>query len=51
MHLHGYDIERPIKSRTTPVQIAFIARLTGVFDVEVHLTETRGLRIGLLTVR
>src|SRR5690349_7380037 len=32
VHLHGYDIERPIKSKTLPVRIAFIARVTGVFE-------------------
>jgi hypothetical protein len=25
--------------------------VTGVFEIELHLTETRGLRIGLLTVK
>ncbi len=51
VHLHGYDIEKPIKSRTAYVRIAFIAKVTGVFEIELHLTETRGLRIGLLTVK
>ncbi len=51
VHLHGYAIEKPIKSRTAYVRIAFIAKLTGVFEIELHLTETRGLRIGLLTVK
>jgi hypothetical protein len=51
VHLHGYDIERPIRSRTVPVRLAFVARLTGVFEIELHLTETRGLRIALLTVK
>jgi hypothetical protein len=50
VHLHGYGLEKPIKSRTVPVRIVFVARVTGVFEIEVHLTETRGLRIGLLTV-
>jgi hypothetical protein len=51
VHLHGYDFERTIRSRTTPARIAFVARVTGVFEIELHLTETRGLRIGLLTVK
>jgi hypothetical protein len=51
VHLHGYDIERPIKSKTVPVRIAFVARVAGVFEIELHLTESRGLRIGLLTVK
>jgi hypothetical protein len=51
VHLHGYDIEKPIQSKAVPVRIAFVARVTGVFEIELHLTETRGLRIGLLTVK
>jgi hypothetical protein len=51
VHLHGYDIEKSIKSKTTPVRIAFKAKVTGVFEIELHLTESRGLRIGLLTVK
>jgi hypothetical protein len=51
VHLHGYDIEKPIRSRTVPVRIAFVARVTGVFEIELHLTESRGLRIALLTVK
>jgi hypothetical protein len=51
VHLHGYNLERTIRSRTAFVRFAFIARLTGVFEIELHLTQTRGLRIGLLTVR
>jgi hypothetical protein len=51
VHLHGYDIEKPIKSRTAFVRIAFTAKVTGVFEIELHITETRGLRIGLLTVK
>ncbi len=50
VHLHGYDIEKPIKSAKTFVKIAFVAKVPGVFEIELHLTETRGLRIGLLTV-
>jgi hypothetical protein len=51
VHLHGYDIEKPIRSKTTPVRIPFVARVTGVFEIELHLTESRGLRIALLTVK
>jgi hypothetical protein len=51
VHLHGYDIERPVRSKTIPVRIAFVARLRGVFEIELHLTETRELSIGTLTVR
>jgi hypothetical protein len=51
VHLHGYDLEKPIRSRTAYVRIAFIAKVAGVFEIELHLTETRGLRIGLLTVK
>jgi hypothetical protein len=51
VHLHGYALERPIRSRTAFVRIAFIAKVAGVFEIELHLTETRGLRIGLLTVK
>jgi hypothetical protein len=51
VHLHGYDLEKPIKSRTTAVRMAFVARVARVFEIELHLTESRGLRIGLLTVK
>ncbi len=51
VHLHGYDIEKPIKSRKAFVRIPFVAKVTGVFEIELHLTETRGLRIALLTVK
>ena len=51
VHLHGYNIEKQIRLRTAFVRIAFIAKVTGVFEIELHLTETRGLRIGLLTVK
>jgi hypothetical protein len=51
VHIHGYDIDRPIRSPTTPVRMAFVARVAGVFEIELHLTESRGLRIGLLTVK
>ncbi len=51
VHLHGYDIEKPVKSKTAFLRIAFTAKVAGVFEIELHLTETRGLRIGLLTVK
>jgi hypothetical protein len=51
VHLHGYDIEKPIKSKSAWVVIPFTAKVSGVFEIELHLTETRGLRIGLLTVK
>jgi hypothetical protein len=51
VHLHGYDIEKPIRSRTVPVRMAFVARQAGQFEVEVHITESFGIRIALLTVK
>jgi hypothetical protein len=51
VHLHGYNIEKPIRSKTIPVRIAFVAKVTGVFEIELHLPGGRGLRIGLLTVK
>ena len=51
VHLHGYDIEKPIRSRTTYVLMPFVARIAGVFEIEVHITESLGIRIGLLTVK
>lgn len=51
VHLHGYDIEKPIRSKTAWVVIPFTAKVAGVFEVELHLTETRGFRIGLVTVK
>jgi hypothetical protein len=51
VHLHGYDLEKPIRSRTTPVRIPFVARVAGVFEIELHVTESQELRIGTLTVR
>ena len=51
VHLHGYDIEKPIRSKTVPVRLPFVAKVSGVFEIELHLTETRGLRIALLTVK
>jgi len=51
VHLHGYDLEKPIRSKTAWVVIPFTAKVAGVFEIELHLTEARGLRIGLLTVK
>jgi hypothetical protein len=51
VHLHGYDIEKPIRSARVPVRMPFVAKVTGVFEIELHLTESRGLRIALLTVK
>jgi hypothetical protein len=51
VHLHGYDIERSVRSKTLPVRIAFVARLKGVFEIELHVTSSQELKIGQLTVR
>lgn len=51
VHLHGYDIEKPIRSRIVPVRMAFVASQAGQFEVEVHITESLGIRIALLTVK
>jgi hypothetical protein len=51
VHLHGYDIEKPIRSKTIPVRLPFVARQAGQFEVEVHITESLGIRIALLTVK
>jgi hypothetical protein len=51
VHLHGYNIEKPIRSKTTPVRMPFVAKVAGVFEIELHLPGGRGLRIGLLTVK
>src|SRR5919201_15636 len=45
VHLHGYNLEKPIRSKTIPVRIAFIAKVAGVFEIELHLPGGRGLRI------
>ncbi len=47
VHLHGYDLSRLVKPGT-PARIAFSARLTGRFEVEL---ERRGLRIAEFEVR
>ena len=41
----------PGRSKTVPVRLPFVAKVSGVFEIELHLTETRGLRIALLTVK
>jgi hypothetical protein len=51
VHLHGYDIEKKIVSKTHPVRMPFVAKVTGQFEIELHLTESLGLRIALLTVK
>jgi ABC-type glycerol-3-phosphate transport system substrate-binding protein len=35
VHLHGYDIEKPV-TPGTPVRIPFTAKLPGRFQVELH---------------
>ncbi len=35
VHLHGYDIERPV-TPGTPVRIPFTANLPGRFELELH---------------
>ncbi len=37
VHVHGYDIEQPVKAGTT-TDIAFTADLQGTFEVETHAT-------------
>src|SRR5690349_23244825 len=46
VHVHGYDIERPVKANGT-ITLSFKASINGVFDIEVHSTDTQ---IGQLTV-
>jgi pullulanase/glycogen debranching enzyme len=46
VHVHGYNIERPVKPNQT-LTIAFKATINGIFDIEVHSTDTQ---IGQLTV-
>jgi hypothetical protein len=46
VHVHGYNIERPVKADQT-LTIAFKATINGVFDIEVHSTDSQ---IGQLTV-
>jgi hypothetical protein len=46
VHVHGYNIERELKPNQTTT-IAFKATINGIFDIEVHSTDTQ---IGQLTV-
>ena len=45
MHLHGYDIAEDDRSKAAPVRMPFVAKVAGVFEIELHLTESRGSRI------
>ncbi|HZR92632.1 MAG TPA: hypothetical protein VFA44_09560 [Gaiellaceae bacterium] len=51
VHLHGYDIERAIRNARTYARMAFVARVRGVFEIELHLGGSRDLQIGQLTVK
>ena len=51
VHLHGYDIERPVRSKTVPVRIPFLAKVKGVFEIELHVTESQEIKIGQVTVK
>jgi uncharacterized cupredoxin-like copper-binding protein len=46
VHVHGYDIERELEPGKTTT-IAFKATINGVFDIEIHSTDSQ---IGQLTV-
>ena len=46
VHVHGYNIERELKPNQTTT-IAFKATINGIFDIEVHSTDSQ---IGQLTV-
>lgn len=46
VHLHGYDIERPV-GPGKPAQLRFVAEATGRFDLEL---EESGVQIGDLSV-
>jgi len=50
VHLHGYDLEQPVR-KTAPARIVFVAKVRGVFEIELHVTESQELKIGQLTVR
>jgi heme/copper-type cytochrome/quinol oxidase subunit 2 len=39
VHVHGYDLQRELVPGT-PAELAFDATLPGVFEVELHETET-----------
>ena len=51
VHLHGYDIEKPVRSKTVAVRLPFIAKIKGVFEIELHITESQEIKIGQLTVK
>jgi hypothetical protein len=36
VHVHGYDLEKPVPGGGGPVPFDFAARLDGVFEVELH---------------
>lgn len=43
-HLHGYDKEVPLEAGK-PAQITFKATLAGIFDLELHKSETKLLSL------
>jgi hypothetical protein len=47
VHVHGYDLHKDVEAGGT-VRIQFVARITGVFEVEL---ESRKLQIAELTVK
>ena len=51
VHLHGYDIEKPVRSKTAAVRLPFVAKIKGVFEIELHITESQEIKIGQLTVK
>jgi hypothetical protein len=50
VHLHGYDIEKPITSKTAFVVMRFPATIKGVFEIELHITSSFAITIGHLKV-
>jgi hypothetical protein len=50
VHLHGYDLERKPRPGK-PTQLLFTAKLSGVFELSLHLPGGHELQIGELTVR
>jgi hypothetical protein len=50
VHLHGYNIEKPITSKTTFVVMRFRATIKGVFEIELHVTSSFAITIGHLKV-
>jgi hypothetical protein len=51
VHLHGYDIEKPVRSGTVAVRMPFVAKIKGVFEIELHITDSQEIKIGQLTVK